>query len=226
MQFETLVGTNGIKLSGGQTQCVAIARALVKNPACLILDEATSALDAVTQKEVAKNVYAMQARDGFTVVQIAHRLETLVDSDVLYFMVLGKVVETGGERTLNRSACSELLKKRVVLETFTDPETGKVSERVKDGHFKDLWDTAHDIVGYHKMAVKDLKEKMSTMSDELEKAKAAHAEKQDSHNARMGKFRASARSIGRGAHAAREKRDSAPQETERADPMDHTHMVH
>ena len=42
----------------------------------------------------------------------------------------------------------------------------------------------------------------------------------------MGKFRASARSIGRGAHAAREKRDSAPQETERADPMDHTHMVH
>ena len=70
MQFETLVGTNGIKLSGGQTQCVAIARALVKNPACLILDEATSALDLGNE---AAMYSALAKVPGITYVSVGHR---------------------------------------------------------------------------------------------------------------------------------------------------------
>ena len=80
LQFETRIGTGGIKLSGGQKQRIAIARALAKEPACLILDEATSALDAKNQKLVAENIAKEQRRLGFTIIQIAHRLETLLTS--------------------------------------------------------------------------------------------------------------------------------------------------
>merc|ERR1711998_87339 len=105
LKLETRLGTaGGIKLSGGQKQCIAIARALIKRPALLILDEATSALDAKTQAHVATSIAAEQERLGFTVVQIAHRLETLKSSDLIYFFAHGRVVETGGMATMARAA--------------------------------------------------------------------------------------------------------------------------
>merc|ERR1712185_51432 len=110
LRLETRLGTGGIKLSGGQRQCIAIARALIKRPALLILDEATSALDAKTQAHVAAAIEAEQARLGFTVVQIAHRLETLKNSDVIYFFAHGRVVEAGGVDAAERQkAVEELL---------------------------------------------------------------------------------------------------------------------
>merc|ERR1712070_709031 len=66
--LETRVGTKGVKLSGGQTQQIAITRALVKQPKMLILDEAISALDAITQKKVAANIAEFQAKAKFTIV--------------------------------------------------------------------------------------------------------------------------------------------------------------
>jgi ABC-type multidrug transport system fused ATPase/permease subunit len=141
LQFETRIGTGGIELSGGQKQRIAIARALAKEPACLILDEATSALDAKNQKLVAENIAKEQRRLGFTIIQIAHRLETLLTSDVVHFIEHGAVVETG--KTDDGTACKQLREKTVTRKTVKHPLTEKEVEIVTGGYFRDLWDSAH-----------------------------------------------------------------------------------
>lgn len=78
------VGDRGIALSGGQKQRLGIARALYTDPFVLIMDEATSALDTKTESKVAKALYGL--RGDVTVIQIAHRLSTVRDADVLFYM--------------------------------------------------------------------------------------------------------------------------------------------
>ena len=84
---------------------------MIKHPAMLLLDEATSALDATNQKLVAENIAKEQKRLGFSLVQIAHRLETLATSDVVYFLVHGRIVEE--VHTEDGSACEQLNQDRV-----------------------------------------------------------------------------------------------------------------
>lgn len=165
LRLETRLGTGGIKLSGGQKQCIAIARALIKRPALLILDEATSALDAKTQSHVAAAIESEQRRLGFTVVQIAHRLETLTGSDVIYFFAHGRVVEVGGAESLDRSAVAELLQEPIETKAFNDPETGELRQRLVGGFFHDMWNRAHGKVPTEEMARGQLQAK----SDELRK---------------------------------------------------------
>merc|ERR1711988_1738951 len=174
LKLETRLGTGGIKLSGGQKQCIAIARALIKRPALLILDEATSALDAKTQAHVAASIAAEQARLGFTVVQIAHRLETLKGSDIIYFFKHGRIVEVGGEQTLDRTAVDELLKVPIAAKTVVNPETGAPTKVLKAGFFHDMWNRAQGIISPEEMDAETLAKKRG----ELEKELAALKEQQ------------------------------------------------
>lgn len=91
--YETLPGDRGERLSGGQRQRMAIARAILRDPAVLLLDEATSALDAAT--EASLNHTLAEIGRGRTVVSVTHRLDALVGVDLIFVLVAGQVVEKG-----------------------------------------------------------------------------------------------------------------------------------
>lgn len=172
LQLETRIGCGGIKLSGGQTQCLTIARALIKKPAFLILDEATAALDNETQKKVSQNISKLQKEHGFTIVQIAHRLTTLTDSDIIYFLDHGTVAEAGGLETQNGSAVEELNKIEIEHRSVVNPETKKEEERINRGFFHHHWNAANDIKAFHELSVGKLTDKVRELRDDLHMARA------------------------------------------------------
>ena len=92
-QYDTLVGERGLKLSGGEKQRIAIARAFLKNPPIMIFDEATSALD--TRAERAIQGELDRIAQGRSTLVIAHRLSTIVNADEIVVMDKGRIVERG-----------------------------------------------------------------------------------------------------------------------------------
>ncbi|KAI1886598.1 hypothetical protein AGOR_G00197460 [Albula goreensis] len=95
--YDTDVGERGAQLSAGQKQCIAIARALVRDPQILILDEATSCMDLDTQLAMQQVV---TGAEGQTVLVVAHRLKTVEEADHILFLEDGSVVEQGTHQQL------------------------------------------------------------------------------------------------------------------------------
>ena len=92
-KFETKIGENGIKLSGGEKQRLSIARAFLKNSKIILLDEATSSLDSETEVKIQKALEKLISNK--TTIVIAHRLSTILNSNIIYVLDKGKVIDQG-----------------------------------------------------------------------------------------------------------------------------------
>lgn len=99
--YATVVGDRGVRISGGQQQRLALARAIVKRPGIFVLDEATSSLDSVSENLIRDSLRKIAVNR--TVIVVAHRLSTIVDADRIVVMKDGAVVETGTHSDLLRS---------------------------------------------------------------------------------------------------------------------------
>lgn len=97
---DTIIGESGLKLSGGEKQRIAIARALLRNPHLLIFDEATSALDSITEEQITETIREVSSKGSQITVLIAHRLSTIMHADRIYVLERGEVAETGSHDEL------------------------------------------------------------------------------------------------------------------------------
>lgn len=97
-KFETIVGERGITLSGGQKQRTAIARALIRNPAIIILDDSLSAVDTKTEDDILKHL--TNKRSGQTTIMISHRISTVKNADIIFYLENGSIVERGSHDLL------------------------------------------------------------------------------------------------------------------------------
>jgi ATP-binding cassette subfamily B protein len=100
--FDTMVGDRGMRVSGGQRQRLAIARAFLCNAPILLLDEATSALDSESEQGVQHALTRLM--QGRTVIAVAHRLSTLRDFDRIVVLQRGRIVQDGSPLALENSS--------------------------------------------------------------------------------------------------------------------------
>ena len=114
-KYDTLIGENGVRLSGGEKQRLSIARAILKKSPVILLDEATSSLDAETESKIQKAINFLT--EGRTTVVIAHRLSTILNSDKIYVIENGQVKDSGSH--------DELINKSIVYKNFYEKQIKK-----------------------------------------------------------------------------------------------------
>jgi len=114
-KYDTIIGENGVRLSGGEKQRLSIARAMLKDSKIILLDEATSSLDAETESQIQKAINLL-TKDRTTLV-IAHRLSTILNSDKIYVIDNGSVVGEGKHE--------ELIKNSEVYKNFYEKQIRK-----------------------------------------------------------------------------------------------------
>ena len=114
-KYETIIGENGTKLSGGEKQRLSIARAFLKKSSIILLDEATSSLDSETEKKIQNAINALTKNK--TTVVIAHRLSTVLNADNIFVVDKGKIIASGKHE--------ELLKNSTEYKNFYDNQIKK-----------------------------------------------------------------------------------------------------
>ena len=114
-KFETVIGENGIRLSGGEKQRLSIARAILKKTKIILLDEATSSLDSETENKIQKAINNLTKNR--TSIIIAHRLSTILNSDKIYVIDHGEVIDSGTH--------SSLVEKSKIYKNFYDKQLRK-----------------------------------------------------------------------------------------------------
>ena len=114
-KYNTLIGENGVRLSGGEKQRISIARAILKKSKIILLDEATSSLDAETEQKIQDAINFLTR--GRTTLVIAHRLSTILNSDKIYVIDNGKVVGEGKH--------DELIKNSKIYKNFYEKQIQK-----------------------------------------------------------------------------------------------------
>jgi len=114
-KYETVIGENGVRLSGGQKQRISIARAILKKSSIILLDEATSSLDAETEDKIQKAINFLT--NGKTTIVIAHRLSTILNSNKIFVINKGQIVDQGTH--------DELLKISDIYKNFYEKQIKK-----------------------------------------------------------------------------------------------------
>lgn len=127
-------------------------------------------MDTRTQKKAAKGIRDEQERLGFSVVQVAHRIETLTGTDVIFFVEHGQVVESGGLKSLNGTAIDELIAREITYEKVENPETGAEMEVLKTGFYRQLHEAYYDL-DFRTMGLPQLLNKVRSLETQLARAK-------------------------------------------------------
>jgi len=114
-KFDTMIGENGMRLSGGEKQRLSIARAMLKKSSIILLDEATSSLDSETETKIQEALKTLTK--GKTTIVIAHRLSTILNSNNIYLIDSGKVISNGKHE--------ELIEKSELYKSFYEKQIQK-----------------------------------------------------------------------------------------------------
>ena len=116
--YNTIIGENGVRLSGGEKQRLSIARAMLKESKVILLDEATSSLDTETEEKIQNAINHLTK--GRTTLVIAHRLSTIINSNKIYVIEKGKVANEGSHK--------ELIQKSEIYKNYYNKQLNKINE--------------------------------------------------------------------------------------------------